>query len=118
MEDVLKWKCVSTVVPSVEPNHVDKSISVVFEVRTELTCWTLPVVPMEVDSGRKEDVVSLDWLILSGVPEYVLDQASAGCGECEMLFVTSAISVDDSAVVMFPAGKERSLVLPFSVVTE
>lgn len=41
----------STVVLSVDPNHVDKSISVVFEVRAELTCWTFPVVPIGVDSG-------------------------------------------------------------------
>ena len=68
MEDVLEGKFMSIVVPSAEPSHVDKSISVVLEVRTELPCWTFSV---EVDSGWKKDIGPLDWLVCSGVPEYV-----------------------------------------------
>lgn len=94
MEVLLEGKFVPTVVPSVEPSHVDKSISVVLGVGTELTCWTVPV---EVDSGWGKDIVPLDWLVPSGVSEYVVARASAGYGEYEVLFVTTAVSVDDSA---------------------
>lgn len=102
MEDVLEGKCLSIVVPSVEPSHVDKSISVVLEVRTELTCWTFLV---EVDSRWRKDIVPLDWLVPSGVPEYIVARASTGYGEGEMLFVTTTVSVDDSAGTTVPVDK-------------
>lgn len=81
---------------------MDKSISVILEVRTELTCWTFPV---EVDSGWRRDIVPLDWLIPAGVPEYVVARASEGYGECEMLSVTTAVPVDDSAGTAVRVGR-------------
>lgn len=72
MENVLKGIHVSTVVPPVELSHVDMSISVVLGVRTRLTCCTFPVGPIGIDSESRESTVPLDWLVPSGVPEYVL----------------------------------------------
>ena len=92
----------SVAIPSVEPSRVDKSTSVVLEVRTELTCWTFPV---EVASGWRKDIVPLDWLVLSGVSAYAVARAVTGYGEWEVLFVTTAISVDDSAGTVVPVGK-------------
>lgn len=115
VEDVLEGRCVPTVVPSLEPSHVDNSILVVLEVGTELACWTLPV---EVDSGWRKDIAPLDWLVPSGVPEYVVARAPTGYGEREMLFVMTAVSIDDSPGTMVPVDKRRSLVLPLPVGTD
>lgn len=94
----------SIVVPSVEQNHVDKSISVVLGVRTGLTCWTFPAGSVEVDSERREDIVP-DWMVPSGVLEYVLTQASAGYGKYEILLVATTISIEDTDGTMVPLGR-------------
>lgn len=40
--------------------------------------------PVGVDSGAGKDIVPLDWLVPSRVPEYVTVQAAAGNTECEI----------------------------------
>lgn len=53
------------------------------------------MVPLEVDSGRREAIDPLDWLVPSGVSEYVLAQASAGYEDNEILIRATSISVED-----------------------
>lgn len=61
--------------------------------------------PVGVDSGAGKDIVPLDWLVPSRVPEYVTVQAAAGNTECEILFVATTISVDDSASTTIPVDR-------------
>lgn len=103
VEDVFRETCVSTVVPPVEPSHVDKFIPVVLGIRFGLVCGPVPMLPLGFDSWETEDTVPNDFLVPSGVPRWGLVPTSDW--ESETHSVVAVPFVGDLAGVMNPVGR-------------